>query len=148
MGVDGCATDDWVAPATSTSGISGSSTVGTPQVSVAQLSPSGGETPGLVTITVPTSALGTPGSGWTFTVTLAWQDGFGVDDARTFSATPGAYTYGVCSPPVAGQPSPPAICAYNPADVPFVIDTIPPSGVNVQTELNPTLHPSGVQLQG
>ena len=145
--VDGFGTDDWVTPATSTSGISGSSTVGTPQVSVAQLSPSGGETPGLVTITVPTSALGTPGSGWTFTVTLAGQDGFGVDDARTFTATPQAYTFGVCSAAVAGEPSPPAICAYNPADVPFVLDTIPPSGVNVQTELDPTLNPS-VQLQG
>jgi glucoamylase len=146
--VDGFGTDDWVTPATSTSGISGSSTVGTPQVSVAQLSPSGGETPGLVTITVPTSALGTPGSGWTFTVTLAGQDGFGVDDARTFAATPEAYTFGVCSAAVASEASPPAICSYNPADVPFVLDTIPPSGVNVQTELNPVLNPSGVQLQG
>jgi len=115
---------------------------------VAQLSPSGGETPGLVTITVPTSALGTPGSGWTFTVTLAGQDGFGVDDARTFAATPEAYTFGVCSAAVASEASPPAICSYNPADVPFVLDTIPPSGVNVQTELNPVLNPSGVQLQG
>jgi hypothetical protein len=33
-------------------------------------------------------------------------------------------------------------------DVPFVLDTIPPAGVNVQTELDPTQNPSGVQLQG
>jgi glucoamylase len=146
--VDGFGTDDWVTPGSSTSGISGSSSVGTPQVSVAQLSPSGGDTPGLVTITVPTSALGTPGSGWTFTVTLTGQDGFGTDDARTFTATPEAYNFGVCSAAVASESSPPAICSYNPANVPFVMDTIPPSSVNVQTELDPTQNPSGVQLQG
>ena len=146
--VDGFGTDDWVTPASSTSGLSGSSSVGTPQVSVAQLSPSGGETPGLVTITVPTAALGTPGSGWTFTVTLTGQDGFGLDDARTFTATPAAFNFGVCSTAVASEPTPPAVCSINPATVPFVLDTIPPAGVNVQTELDPTQNPSGVQLQG
>jgi glucoamylase len=146
--VDGFGTDDWVTPSSTTSGLSGSSSVGTPQVSVAQLTPSGGQTPGLVTITVPTSALGTPASGWTFTVTLTGQDGFGVDDARTFTATPGAYTFGVCSAAVASEPTPPAVCSYNPANVPFVLDTIPPASVNVQTELDPTQNPSGVQLQG
>ena len=146
--VDGFGTDDWVTPGSSTSGLSGSSSVGTPQVSVAQLSPNGGETPGLVTITVPTSGLGTPGSGWTFTVTLTGQDGFGVDDARTFTSTPQAFNFGVCSAAVASEASPPAICSVNPATVPFVMDTIPPTTVNVQTELNPTLNPSGVQLQG
>jgi glucoamylase len=146
--VDGFGTDDWVTPGSSTAGISGSSTVGTPQVSVAQLSPSGSDTPGLVTITVPTAALGTPGSGWTFTVTLTGQDGFGVDDARTFAATPQAYQFGVCSVAVAGESPPPAICGYNPANVPFVLDTIPPAGVSVQTELDPTQNPAGVELQG
>ncbi len=146
--VDGFGTDDWVTPSSATSGLSGSSSVGTPQVSVIQLTPSSGETPGLVTITVPTSVLGTPGSGWTFTLALTGQNGFGIDDARTFTATPGAYTFGVCSVAVASEPSPPAICSYNPADVPFVMDTIPPATVNVQTELNPTVNPSGVALQG
>jgi glucoamylase len=146
--VDGFGTDDWVTPGTATSGLSGSSSVGSPQVSVIQLSPSGGETPGLVIITVPTSVLGTPGPGWTFTVTLTGQDGFGVDDARTFTATPGGYTFGVCSSAVASEPSPPAVCSYNPAAVPFVMDTIPPATVNVQTELDPTVNPSGVSLQG
>jgi glucoamylase len=146
--VDGFGTDDWVTPGSSTAGISGSATVGTPQVSEAQLTPAGSDTPGLVTITVPTSVLGTPGSGWTFTVTLTGQDGFGVDDARTFAATPQAYNFGVCSAAVAGESSPPAICAYNPANVPFVLDTIPPASVNVQTELDPTQNPSGVELQG
>jgi glucoamylase len=147
--VDGFGTDDWVTPASATAGLPGSSSLGTPQMSVAQLSPAAsGETPGLVTITVPASVLGTPGSGWTFTVALAGQDGFGTDDARTFTATPGAYTFGVCSAAVAAEPSPPAICSYNPAAVPIVMDTIPPAGVNVQTELDPTLNPSGVALQG
>jgi glucoamylase len=146
--VDGFGTDDWVTPGSATAGISGSSTVGTPQVSVAQLSPSGSDTPGLVTITVPTSLLGTPGSGWTFTLTLTGQDGFGIDDARTFDATPQAYNFGVCSAALADSASPPAICAYNPANVPFVMDTIPPASVNVQTELDPTQNPSGVVLQG
>ncbi len=146
--VDGFGTDDWVTPASAASGLSGSSSVGTPQVSVAQLSPSGGQTPGLVTITVPTSALGTPGSGWTFTLALTGQDGFGTDDARTFTATPGAFTFGVCSGAVASEPTPPAICSFNPGGVPFVLDTIPPPSVSVQTELDPTQNPAGVQLQG
>jgi hypothetical protein len=49
---------------------------------------------------------------------------------------------------VAGEASPPAICGFNPANVPFVLDTIPPTSVNVQTELDPTQNPSGVVLQG
>jgi glucoamylase len=147
--VDGFGTDDWVTPSSSTAGLSGSSSVGTPQVSVAQLSTSSsGETPGVVSITVPTSALGTPGPGWTFTVTLTGQNGFGIDDARQFTATPTANTFGVCSAAVAAEASPPAVCAVNPNDVPFVLDTIPPTSVNVQTELDPTANPSGVQLQG
>jgi glucoamylase len=147
--VDGFGTDDWVTPSSTTAGLSGSSSVGTPQLSVIQLGPAAsGETPGLVTITVPTSVLGTPGAGWTFTVTLTGQDGFGIDDARTFTATPGAYTFGVCSAAVASEPSPPAICSYNPAGVPFVMDTIPPASVSVQTELDPTVNTSGVTLQG
>jgi glucoamylase len=97
---------------------------------------------------VPTATLGTPGPGWTFTVTLAGQDGFGTDDARTFTATPGAYTFGVCSAAVASEATPPAICAAGPSTVPYVLDTIPPSTVNVQTELDPTINTSGVQLQG
>lgn len=147
--VDGFGTDDWVTPSGATAGLSGSSSVGTPQVSVAQLSASSsGETPGIVSITVPKSALGTLGPGWTFAVTLTGQDGFGIDDARQFTATPGGFTFGVCSAAVAGEASPPAICSSNPADVPYVFDTIPPAGVNVQTELDPTAHLSGVELQG
>ncbi|HET7013444.1 MAG TPA: glycoside hydrolase family 15 protein [Streptosporangiaceae bacterium] len=144
--VDGFGTDAWVTPSGATSGLASSSSVGTPQVSVAQLSPSGGETPGLVTITVPTAALGSPGSGWTFTLTLTGQDGFGLDDARTFTATPQAFNFGVCSAAVAGEPSPPPVCSFNPGQVPFVLDTIPPASVDVRTELDPTQNP--VTLQG
>jgi glucoamylase len=148
--VDGFGTDDWVTPSSATSGVSGSSSVGTPQVSVARLSTTraNGDTPGIVSVTVPRSALGAPGAGWTFTVTLTGQDGYGVNDARQFTATPGDYTFGVCAAAVASEPSPPAICSSNPASVPFVLDTIPPSGVNAQTELDPTANPAGVQLQG
>jgi hypothetical protein len=137
-------------PASATSGLTGGSSLGTLQVSVAQLSPAAsGETPGLVTITVPTTVLGTPGAGWTFTVALTGQNGWGgTDDARTFTATPGQYTFGVCSAAVAGGSSPPAICSYNPAAVPIVMDTIPPASVNVQTELDPTANPSGVAPRG
>ena len=77
---------------------------------------------------------------------LTGQDGFGSYDARTFTPTPGQYTFGVCSEAVATGPSPPAICSYNPALVPYVLDTIPPAGVDVRSELNPTLGP--VVLQG
>ncbi len=146
--MDGFGTDDWVTPAGAASGLSGSSSVGTPQVSVAQLPPSGGQTPGLVTITVPRSLLGHPGSGWTFTLTLTGQDGYGNSDARTFTATPGDYTFGVCPAAVAGSSSPPAVCAADPGTVPLIMDTIPPSGVDVRSELDPTAHPPGVVLQG
>jgi glucoamylase len=82
-------------------------------------------------------------------VTLTGQNGEGGnDDARTFTATPGEYTFGVCSAAVAGETSPPAVCAYNPAAVPIVMDTIPPATVNVQTELDPAVNPSGVTLEG
>ena len=136
--VDGFGTDDWVTPATATSGLGGSSSLGTPQVSVAQLSQaSGGDTPGVVSITVPTATLGTPGPGWTFTVALTGQDGFGTDDARAFTATPGSYTFGVCSAEVASAASPPAICSVSPSTVPYVMDTIPPSGVDVRTRARP-----------
>jgi glucoamylase len=86
------------------------------------------------------------GSGWTFTVALTGQDGFGFYDARQFTPTPGGYSFGVCTQAIASEASPPAICAYNPSNVPYVMDTIPPTSVNVQTELDPTLH--SVVLQG
>ena len=150
--VDGFGTDDWVTPSSPTAGLGQSSSVGTPRISVAQLSPTspGGPTPGIVSITVPTAVLGTPGSGWAFTLALTGQDGFGFDDARTFTPTPGAFTFGVCSAAVASGTGPPAICGFSTGAVPYVLDTIPPSTVNVRTELDPTApaNAGGVVLQG
>jgi len=134
----------WVTPSSESAGLLGSESVGTPEVSVASLSPtSTGETPGVISITVPSSLLGAPTgslswSGWTFTVTLMGQDGIGgYYDARPFTATPGPYTFGVCSQAVATEPTPPAICSVSPAAVPYVMDTIPPVGVDVTSELDP-----------
>ena len=96
---------------------------------------------GTVTLIVPQSAFGTVGSGWVFTVALAGQNGYNSYQARDFTATAGAYTFGVCA---AGGTS--AICSVNPSSVPYVIDTITPPGVSQDTELNPTLGP--VELSG
>ncbi len=92
------------------------------------------------TLVLPRSAFGDVGSGWVFTVTLTGQDGFSSDQARSFTATPGAFTFGVCS---AGETSP--ICSVNPSTVPKVMDTIAPSGVSQDTELDPTLGPVAIQ---
>ena len=56
-----------------------------------------------ITILVPHASLGTPGSGWSFTVVPHGQDGFGEDGARTFTETPGTFTFGRCErirPPI------------------------------------------------
>ncbi|MHB1527326.1 MAG: glycoside hydrolase family 15 protein [Candidatus Dormibacteria bacterium] len=170
--VDGFGTDCWVTPASTTSGLNFNGTsncgggVGTPQMSVAQLSPSGGETPGLITITVPASVLGAPSStaasawaGWTFTLTLAGQNGFGYYDARQFVPVPaddtsGGYNFAVCSAAETELVPEPTICTSSfeqlsggyVTNVPYVMDTIPPTSVNVQQELDPTVGP--VVLQG
>jgi glucoamylase len=156
--VDGFGGICWVTPSSTTSGIGWSyphcgGGLGTPRVSAAQLSPSGGETPGIVSITVPASVLGAPAAatpaawaGWTFTLALTGQDGFGFYDARTFTPTPQPYNFGVCSAALAAQPSPPAICSFDPSAVPYVMDTIPPPSVNVEQELDPTAGP--VVLRG
>jgi glucoamylase len=96
---------------------------------------------GTITLIVPQSAFGTVGSGWVFTIALAGQNGYNSYEARDFTATPGAYTFGVCA---SGGTSP--ICSVNPSTVPYVIDTITPPGVSQDTELNPTLGP--VELSG
>ena len=94
-----------------------------------------------VTLVFPKSTFGTVGSGWVFTVALTGQDGFSSDQARGFTTTPGAFTFGVCS---SGGGSP--ICSFDPSMVPKVMDTITPSGVSQSTELDPTLGP--VVLRG
>ena len=92
------------------------------------------------TIILPRSAFGDVGSGWVFAATLTGQDGFSSDQARAFTATPGADTFGVCAP---GATSP--ICSLDPSTVPKVMDTIPPPGVSQDTELDPTAGPVVIQ---
>jgi glucoamylase len=94
------------------------------------------QTSGTVTIALPEATFGTPTSGWSFAVVLTGQDGFSSDQARAFTATPGAFTFGVCA---AGGTSP--ICSVDPATVPKAMDVITPAGVSQDTELNPTLGP-------
>jgi glucoamylase len=94
-----------------------------------------------ITVALPESEFGTPGSGWTFTVALTGQDGYSADQARAFTATAGGYSFGVCP---AGDGAP--ICSVDPNTVPKVMDTLTPAGVSQATELDPTLGP--VVLQG
>jgi glucoamylase len=121
----GFASPAWVAP---------SGSLGTPQLVVDGPSKT-------ATLIVPESTFGTVGSGWVFTVALTGQDGFSPGQARQFTATPGADTFGVCAP---GGTS--SICSFDPTKVPKVMDTIPPTGVSQATELDPTL--GSVVLQG
>jgi glucoamylase len=117
---------------------------------------SGNPASGQITITVPTAALGTIGPGWTVTVALTGQDGFGTDDARAFTATPGAFTFGVCSAAEAAQSPEPQVCQVSPSIEPEVLDTVPPAGVTLSGELNLLNYPGNTtttlttppQLQG
>jgi glucoamylase len=92
-----------------------------------------------ILIAVPKSGLGLPAAGWVFTVVLHGQDGFSPDRARGFAATPQPFQFGVCATGGTGP-----ICTHDPGAVPKAIDTIPPSGVDQATELNPTLGPVAV----
>ncbi|WP_326853478.1 glucodextranase DOMON-like domain-containing protein [Actinocrinis sp.] len=120
--VQGFASPVWVNPS--------GDQVGTPTAVVAST------VSNTITIALPESAFGTPASGWTFTVALTGQDGFSSDQARAFTPTAGAYSFGVCAP---GGTAP--ICSVAPNTVPEVMDTITPQGVSQSTELDPTLGP-------
>jgi glucoamylase len=87
-----------------------------------------------ITVALPEAQFGTPGSGWGFSVVLTGQDGFSSDQARAFTATPGAFTFGVCA---AGGTA--KICTVDPGTVPKAMDVITPAGVSQVTELDPTL---------
>ena len=91
-----------------------------------------------ITFSVDKTALGgTPSSGWGFTLALTGQDGtHGVDQTRSFSATAGDYSFGVC---VAASPS--ALCSADPNTVPKVMDTIVPPNVSQATALDYTAGP-------
>jgi glucoamylase len=95
------------------------------------------------TLILPESTFGTVASGWTFAVALTGQDGTHFPPTRDFSATPGAFTFGVCAP---GGTSPICSPSVDPNSVPKVMDTITPPGVSQDTELDPTRGP--VVLQG
>jgi glucoamylase len=95
---------------------------------------------GTVTLVMPTSAFGTVGSGWVFTVALAGQ-GPNSPPVRNFTATAGPDSFGVCP---AGGTSP--VCSVDPSKVAAVLDTIPPSGVNQSTEWS--LSTGAAVLQG
>ena len=94
-----------------------------------------------ITFSVPTSSLGTPMSGWGFTVVLTGQDGFSPDQARNFAATPQPFAFGVCA-----APSTDAHCTVDPATVPKAMDVLTPTGVAQSDELDYTLH-SPVTIQ-
>ncbi len=93
-----------------------------------------------ITVALPEAQFSTPGSGWGFTVVLTGQDGFSPDLARAFTATAGAYSFGVCA---AGNTAP--ICSFNPSAVPKAMDVITPAGVSQATELNPIPGPVVIQ---
>ncbi|GER92115.1 glucan 1,4-alpha-glucosidase [Dictyobacter vulcani] len=93
-----------------------------------------------ITFSVPKATLGTPTSGWGFTVTLTGQDGYSPDMARAFTATPGGYSFGVCAT-ASSDPH----CTVDPNTVPKVMDTLTPAGVNQSDELDYTKHPVVLQ---
>ncbi|HEY4463699.1 MAG TPA: glucodextranase DOMON-like domain-containing protein, partial [Streptosporangiaceae bacterium] len=93
-----------------------------------------------ITVALPEAQFGTPTSGWGFSVVLTGQDGFSSDQARAFTATPGAYTFGVCA---ANGTAP--VCKVGPSTVPKAMDVITPAGVSQATELNPALGPVVIQ---
>lgn len=148
--LDGFGGEDWVTPSSAGGGLYDGTSVGTPNVSFTQLGQAGnGEIPGLIDIAVPNSVLGTPGPGWTFTVTLAGQDGFNATDLARFSATPVGFDFGVCSTAVASEADAPAICSQAPGTVPNIMDTIPPVPTDsVQAELTPGAGDSSPALAG
>ena len=89
-----------------------------------------------ITFTVPKSALGTPTSGWGFTVVLTGQDGFSPDKARGFQSTPQDFQFGVCAP---GNPDT-VHCGVNPSTVPKAMDVLTPAGTAQSDELDYTVH--------
>lgn len=88
-----------------------------------------------ITFSVPSSSLGHPGPGWGFTVVLTGQDGFSPDQARGFTTTPGAYSFGVCAV-ASSDPH----CTVDSNTVPKAMDVLTPAGVSQANELDYTLH--------
>ena len=86
------------------------------------------------TFSVPKASLGTPASGWGFTVVLTGQDGFSDDKARGFAPTPQEFAFGVCA---AASVDP--HCTFSPGSVPKAVDVVAPPGVQRSVELDYTL---------
>jgi carbohydrate-binding DOMON domain-containing protein len=106
----------------------GGATLGTPSIT-------GNAVSRFITFSVSKASLGTPGSGWGFTVVLTGQDGFSPDQARGFSPTPQAFSFGVCAA-ASADPH----CTFDPTKVPKAMDVITPSGITQSNELDYTLH--------
>ena len=96
-----------------------------------------------ITFSVPKASLGTPASGWGFTVVLHGQDGFSSDQARGFQPTPQDYQFGVCAPGDAA-----ADCSADPTTVPKAMDVLTPAGVSQADELRPARRPGGPAAGG
>jgi carbohydrate-binding DOMON domain-containing protein len=97
-----------------------------------------------ITFRVSKASLGTPASGWAFTVVLTGQDGFSPDQARGFAATPQDFAFGVCAS-ASADPH----CTVNPGTVPKAIDVITAPPVQQSVELDYLLGPvvlSGVAI--
>ena len=91
---------------------------------------------GFITVSIPTALLGgTPASGWSFTVVLHGQDGYGQDGARTFADTPQGYQFGRC----ASATDPDPRCQVASDQLPKAMDVLVPPGTSQQVELDPRL---------
>jgi glucoamylase len=90
-----------------------------------------------ITFSVPKSSLGTPKSGWGFTVVLTGQDGFSPDQARSFAPTPQSFQFGVCA---ANANLSDSHCTFDPTKVPKAMDVLTPPGVLQSDELDYTKH--------
>ena len=97
-----------------------------------------------ITFSVPKASLGTPASGWAFTVVLHGQDGFSDDhdQARGFTPTPQDFKFGVCA-----STSSDAHCTADPGTVPKLMDVLTPDGVSQADEVDYMFH-DPVVLQG
>ena len=92
-----------------------------------------------ITFSVPRSALGNPGPGWGFTVTLTAQDGFQTDQARTFASTPQPFNLGRC----AAESADPH-CTFPLDQLPKVMDALPsgPDALDYTVHSPVTLSPA------
>jgi glucoamylase len=106
------------------------------QGTLGQVDISGNEVSRYITFSVTKATLGTPASGWGFTVVLAGQDGFSGDQVRGFQPTPQEFQFGVCAA-ASGDPH----CTFNPGAVPKALDVFTTPAFPQSAELDYTLGP-------